>query len=651
MLTVPANRATRRRLASLRRHARSAALVGLVAVSLGACAEQEARNQVRTDMRDVAPLARVAQQPLPFADLRSVKVNDGVYVGATAHQLGNDRALPPAWRSRDVSFVESKPMDFREIANLLSSTTSMPVSFAAAAGKGQTQAQAVSTPPRPSPALGNIIGTPPNSGGMPRLGGGQGGPAGAFSMAEADGMSGGGRNVEAIPSTDVAVPPGKMRVQFSGHLATFLDQVAGNFGVSWMSDGGRIIFSSMDTKVFDVPALPIVLKLTSSVSDTDIGSQTGGAGGGGGSSSGGAGSTTSLTSESAFELWKDINASLKSIVGNGQGGVEVSGTTGTVTVTGSPDTIAHVAEYVKQINRRLSKEVVLALTVYQVTLTRNDNYAFDINAVFNNAKYAAGAVGTGGLASLGSAASLTSDAVTGTAAAAAGTATGAGSSAVGAVPGLAANVQQGFGFAVLNPSSKFGGSSGVLQALSTTGDVSIVNSQTVTTVNGVPVPFTDLNTRGYLSSTSTTAVAGSANNNTSATAQTTLTPGSVTTGFALNMTPHVNNDGTVLVNYALDMSELNGSQNGFDTFSSGGQTLQLPNVNRRKFVQQAVIPAGSTLVLSGIERTKADSSRSGTGSPDFPLLGGSRVGGMTREVLVVAITPEIVDLGSGRASR
>ena len=132
---------------------------------------------------------------------------------------------------------------------------------------------------------------------------------------------------------------------------------------------------------------------------------------------------------------------------------------------------------------------------------------------------------------------------------------------------------------------------------------------------------------------------------------TSLTPSTVRTGFQLNMTPHVNNNGTVLLSYALDMSELNGAVNGFDTFTSGGQTAQLKNVNSRNFVQEATIPFGSTLVLSGIELSSVTSSRTGTLSPNTPILGGGYSDEAKRQVIVVAITPQVIDLGSGRASR
>ncbi|WP_204270093.1 hypothetical protein, partial [Enterobacter hormaechei] len=72
-------------------------------------------------------------------------------------------------------------------------------------------------------------------------------------------------------------------------------------------------------------------------------------------------------------LWKEINAALKSIVSQGQAGLDVSGSTGTVTVTGTRDVIQNVRRYVSEINGRLSKQVVMSMAVYAVSLTRNDS--------------------------------------------------------------------------------------------------------------------------------------------------------------------------------------------------------------------------------------------------------------------------------------
>ncbi|MBY0362533.1 MAG: hypothetical protein K2X45_11570 [Phreatobacter sp.] len=74
-------------------------------------------------------------------------------------------------------------------------------------------------------------------------------------------------------------------------------------------------------------------------------------------------------------------------------------------------------------------------------------------------------------------------------------------------------------------------------------------------------------------------------------------------------------------------------------------------MNSRNGVGQARIPAGSTLVLTGLERTRVDNTRTGPGNPNLFVFGGSRGGGVRRELIVITITPEIIDFGQPRASR
>lgn len=575
----------------------------VAAMGLAGCSEMETSHQIRSDAGKAASLARVANAPAPFVDTSPVKIRKTVWIGANAVPMSHDHELPPKWRGRKVTLVEARTMDLREVADLLTSTTGMPVSYAGAerrrgnlSGAVQHRGQADLTSRRVAMAPG----APVPAGFNPRA-----------TEALVRAQAGGGT---AATVAGDSIPAGRMRVNFSGTLSQFLDLVAANFGLVWSSDGDRIIFSTTETKVFDVPALPIVLKLSNSFNAGLNTNSSAGVGASGSSGSSGGNNQDGVTSTSAFELWKDINSTVKTVVA-GDGGVEVSGASGTVSVTARPETVARVASYIRELNRRLDKEVVLNLTVYSVVLDRTDNYTANLNMALQKAGAFGGSYATAGGASV----------------------------FAGAASSIA---NQGLNLAVLPNTTAVGGSNVLVQALSSIGNVSTVNSQSLTTVNGIPVPFQDVNLRGYIGSVTTTAlVAGSSS------ALSSLQPSSVKTGFSLNMTPHVNDDGTILLSYALDMSELAGAVNGFDTFSSGGQTVQLPNINSRNFVQEAIIPADSTLVLSGIELTRNSSSRSGVGSPDFPLFGGSRQGEAKREILVVAITPHLIDLGYGRVSQ
>jgi type II secretory pathway component GspD/PulD (secretin) len=120
----------------------------------------------------------------------------------------------------------------------------------------------------------------------------------------------------------------------------------------------------------------------------------------------------------------------------------------------------------------------------------------------------------------------------------------------------------------------------------------------------------------------------------------------VTAGFNLHLVPRVDRSGDLLLQYGINISELTGSQDGFDTFETGGQTVQLRRMNQRNFIQQARIPNGNTLVLAGFEQVRSSANKSGLGPSQIPFLGGKSTVAMQREIVVIAITPTILDLSA-----
>ncbi|MEJ0003016.1 MAG: hypothetical protein WDN30_04645 [Pararobbsia sp.] len=57
-------------------------------------------------------------------------------------------------------------------------------------------------------------------------------------------------------------------------------------------------------------------------------------------------------------------------------------------------------------------------------------------------------------------------------------------------------------------------------------------------------------------------------------------------------------------------------------FQSGGQTIQLPTVDTRNFLQRVAVKSGQTLVISGYEGVMDQGNRQGVGAPENFALGG-----------------------------
>lgn len=582
----------------------------IVAGCASSATDNASRSINEANERGNAELAK-SHFVAPDAPSGPIRERRGLFLAGPTRESAHGSELPIKWQDKSVSFVSAQSMTFREVADLITRQTGLPV----VARENDFQSA------KTQPQVGSGADLTAAGAGGPTLAQGPTPPGFDPQRAlEAARAAEGGFAAQSLYAPGgAAAAPGKMSVNYTGKLAGFLDLVADNFGYGWQYDDNRIAFSRTMVSIFDVPALPVVMKLAFSL---DSGAQAqasggGGAGGGGGLRQTG-GSHQKASTDAAFDLWTDINKTLHNIVG-GSGTVDISGATGTVTVNAPAVVVRQVRDYVKRINRELSREIVLAVDVYSVRLNQGDNYNFDLNVAFNAAKVGAGYATPGGIAG----------GVAGT------TVANVLSSATGS---------NGLGAAILDPHSKFDGSSALVKALSTQGDVSVVTSTSLTTLNGIPAPFQVVNTRGYVSQVSTTVGAGF-----SSAVQTSLTPSSVTTGFNLYVVPRVDRNGTVLLQYGVNISELIGAHDGFDSFSTGGQTVQLPNINARNFVQEASVPVNGTLVLTGFEQNKDNRNNSGLGQSFFPLLGGGLQAQHGREIVVISITPRVISFGQKAA--
>jgi len=152
--------------------------------------------------------------------------------------------------------------------------------------------------------------------------------------------------------------------------------------------------------------------------------------------------------------------------------------------------------------------------------------------------------------------------------------------------------------------SPYAGSELLVRALDEWGETSIVTSSSGVVLNGQPFPIQDVSRVTYLASTEldTSGEAGSS---------VSLTPGTVTTGFSMQVVPQILEDQELLLQYAFTLSNLK----DIVELSSGGQTIQGPEVDDRSFTQRSRMPLGSTLVIAGFQRDEDSVSRAtgGTG--------------------------------------
>lgn len=416
-----------------------------------------------------------------------------------------------------------------------------------------------------------------NSNGVGKLISGSGGAAGAA----------GGRPVPVFVSDFV----------FRGTLEGALDLLSSKANIFWKWEDNVIKVFRFETRSYSIAALA---GSTSSKSNVDIKSDGGGnSGGSGGSSQGNSSSGSESTSTSGIDrksdltTWKEIETYLLSLL-SGSGNLAVLESTGIVTVRDTPIVQERVAKAVQDLNAIISKQIFVNVNIYAVNRSMKDNYGVDWNLVWgNSSRYDfgyknAGGVGTGGDTN---------------------------------------NISIGV------TSGPFAGSNVILNALSSLGRASIVNSFSLATLNGQPTPVSNNRKIAYVESISNTARDGAVN------PSTTITPGAVYSGVGLTVTPKIQPDNKILMEYSLALNDVE----RIDSFTSGqgasAQTIQLPTTTIKNILQRAALRSGQTLILSGFKQTVAKNDDKGLGSSSNIYMGGARNATSEEQYLVITITP------------
>ena len=393
----------------------------------------------------------------------------------------------------------------------------------------------------------------------------------------------------AGPSPGNSAAKRTMRVDYAGSLRGLLGEVGSNLGVYWrINPTGAIEFFATQTRAFAIDALNWSTENASQIATSATGS--------GKDSSGTGASTGSITAKalSASDTWKSIQATAAQVAG-AEAQVVADPSNGMLVVTAAPPQLARVATWVGQLNRSLNEQVALDVQVYSVDLKRADTLGFNPTVLFNNAASRYG-LNLSGAPS----------------------------------PSVASGLNPlSFGASILTPSSsKFAGSSAVLQALSQLGRTSLLVSRPAVTVNGQPTTIQQALQTGYLESSTTrpSTTPGIA-------PSTTLTPGTVTTGFTLLTVPRI--DGNRII---LGLSMSLSPPPKLSSFASNDAQIQLPTVSPTTAQEVAVLRSGQSLMLTGLQQTSNQSTDTGVGDPGFKLFGGGNGRQHDHSMLVVVVT-------------
>lgn len=378
-------------------------------------------------------------------------------------------------------------------------------------------------------------------------------------------------------------------VDWSGTVKGFLNHLALRTALHWKAESGRILFFREETRNFHVylPGGKSTLNSSIALSGAGGGGDSGGSGsGGGGGSSGG---TVSVSSATTIDAYDSLLKSVQNMVGGGgsdSGGSKVSITPslGILSVTAPPPVLERVAEFVRGVNERFARNVMINIKVYNVMLKRDQNAGMQLNDMFRTL--------SGDYAFLLSGASLLQP--------------------KGGSPGTM----------ILERSTTTGSRTSQLlvQALNQLGDVSLLTSGQVIAANGQPSPLQVGSEVTYLASSATTQTADVGTT-------TTLTPGKQSVGFTANFLPTLLGDNRILLQYQLNLSSLL----ALDQVSSGGSSIQTPNVSTQSLQQQAFLKDGQSIVLFGFESSRSAYDKS------YGLTGASTNASGNRQMMVIVM--------------
>ena len=391
----------------------------------------------------------------------------------------------------------------------------------------------------------------------------------------------------------------KMIVNYKGPLSGLLDEVSNRFGIWWKYEHNELYFYKYITKTFILYSLPTNPTLSVSVGG-----------------SGGQASISQSSSVDGLDMWSNIESTINSMVTSDSNLVIDKGN-GTITLTSTPTDIRRVAKFINEQNQRLSKQIAISVKVIQVNINNADQYGLDLAAVFK---------ARGSLSDISA-------------------------STTAAVESPISSLTMGI-------SAKRWSVDAAMSALSQEGQTHLVTSGTVTTMNNKPAPIQVVKTQNYVSQITKT------NSGDSDSYDISVDTEEIETGFTMSVLPRILDHGRIIMFFNLTLSDLlsldsvnvSGSKKknssdkkedsedeDEDSDEGDSEFIQNPVVEKRGFTQEVAMKSGETLILAGYERVENTIDKKGVGTPQNNLLGGSSVAEKDRTVLVIMLTPVVLE--------
>jgi len=310
-----------------------------------------------------------------------------------------------------------------------------------------------------------------------------------------------------------------------------------------------------------------------------------------------------IYTENNSDFWKELKTTLESLVGTDDGrSVIISPQAGLITVRAFPEEIKAVRHFIERSQAHLRRQVIIEAKIMEVTL--NDDYQQGIrwDQVLSH-------VGN----------------------------TDFTFSTTGRTAGNAISALVGGTTAIAFKNKDF---SGVIDLLSTQGNVQVLSSPRITAINNQKAVIKVGNDEYFVTDVSTTTTTGTA---TSVTPEIDLTP--FFSGIALDVTPQIDKNGEVILHVHPSVTV---TAEQIKTISLSDQDIILPLAQSSVRESDSIIRAksGEIVVIGGlIETRKVDNVSKTPFLGDIPLLGElfkSKSQTTQKKELVILLKPIVI---------
>lgn len=418
------------------------------------------------------------------------------------------------------------------------------------------------------------------------------------------------------------------------------------FGYDFRITGNRVFIypNTVQMRMFRVNYLPgrrqgasdlrvssssITQAGTGSGTGTGAANNTGGGGssGPGGTSSGRVVDSSSVRMTSDTDFWREVQDSLVAMVGTKDGrSVTINAGAGVIVVRATPLELRHVADYLRAVQLTIERQVMLEAKIVEVQLTKSaqSGVNWSLFKGINSGGARAGLISAAPGLSLSRTGTLSNSNVT-------------------ISPGNSVATEslgQGFyGLAV--QAANF---SALISFLETQGDVQVLSSPRIATLNNqkavLKVGSDELFVTGVTSNTTTTS-----SGNTVASPTLTLQP--FFSGISLDVTPQIDETGTVMLHVHPSVSVVSEKQKVIDLGSQGTFKLPLATSSINETDSIVRVRDGHIVAIGGLMTQGATADRSGVpGLSDVPVMGAlfrQRASSENKHELVILIRPTIIE--------